>query len=104
MDVIVGWLDDYAWGAFVILRVFAVAAVLTVIIGVIGATARMAGGIASRITMAYVTFFRGTPELLVLLLFYFGSAVTLTAIARAFDPSAGSSTSRRSGPALSRWR
>ena len=36
----------------------------------------------------YVTFFRGTPELLVLLLFYFGSAVTLTAIAKLIDPSA----------------
>ena len=30
--------------------------------------------------------FRGTPEILVLLLFYFGSAITLTAVAQVFDP------------------
>ncbi len=89
MSDIVGWLDEYAWGAWVILRVFCVAAVLTVVFGVIGAAARLAGGWPSRIAGAYVTFFRGTPELLILLLFYFGSAVTLTAIARWLDPGAG---------------
>ncbi len=89
MSDVIGWLDEYAWGAWVILRVFCVAAVLTLVFGVIGAAARLAGGVPERIAGAYVTFFRGTPELLVLLLFYFGSAVTLTAIARWFDPGAG---------------
>lgn len=89
MSDIVGWLDEYAWGALVILRVFAVAALLTLIFGVIGAAAKMAGGLSARIASAYVTMFRGTPELLILLLFYFGSAVTLTAIARLTDPAAG---------------
>lgn len=87
MTDVVGWLDEYAWGAFVILRVFVVAALLTVVFGLIGAGARLAGGLPARLAGAYITFFRGTPELLVLLLFYFGSAVTLTAIARAIDPS-----------------
>ena len=89
MSDVVGWLDEYAWGAWVILRVFCVAAVLTVVFGVLGAAARLAGGWPSRIAGAYVTFFRGTPEILILLLFYFGSAVTLTAVARAIDPAAG---------------
>lgn len=89
MQELVGWLDEYAWGAWVILRVFMVAAVLTLIFGVVGAAARLRGGLAGRIASAYVTFFRGTPELLILLLFYFGSAVTLTAIAKAIDPNAG---------------
>ena len=88
MSDVVGWLDEYAWGAFVILRVFLVGALLTVVFGLIGAAARLSGGLPSRLASAYVTFFRGTPELLVLLLFYFGSAVTLTSIARAIDPSA----------------
>ena len=88
MSDVVGWLDEYAWGAFVILRVFAVAALLTVVFGLIGAAARLSGGLPARLAGAYITFFRGTPELLVLLLFYFGSAVTLTAIARAIDPDA----------------
>ena len=37
-------------------------------------------------TMVYIYIFRGTPEILVLLLFYFGSAIILTAIAQVFDP------------------
>ena len=89
MPEVVGWLDEYAWGAWVILRVFCVAAVLTVVFGVIGAAARLAGGLPSRLAGVYVTFFRGTPELLILLLFYFGSATTLTALARTFDAGAG---------------
>ena len=89
MTDVVGWLDDYAWGAFVIVRVFLVAAVLTVVFGIVGAAARMAGGVSARLASAYVTFFRGTPELLILLLFYFGSAITLTATARMFNPDAG---------------
>ena len=39
------------------------------------------------IANAYTVVFRGTPELLVLLIVYFGAAVTLTAIAQSFDPS-----------------
>ena len=89
MTDVIGWLDEYAWGAFVILRVFLVGALLTVVFGLLGAAARLAGGLPSRLAGLYITFFRGTPELLVLLLFYFGSAVTLTAIARAIEPSAG---------------
>ena len=89
MSDVVGWLDEYAWGAWVILRVFLVAAVLTIVFGILGAACRLAGGLPSRLAGAYVTFFRGTPELLILLLFYFGSAITLTAIARAIDPEAG---------------
>ena len=88
MTDVVGWLDEYAWGAFVILRVFLVAALLTVVFGLVGAAARLSGGLPSRLAGMYVTFFRGTPELLVLLLFYFGSAVTLTSIAKVIDPSA----------------
>lgn len=88
MADVIGWLDEYAWGAFVILRVFLVAALLTVVFGLMGSAARLAGGLPSRLAGMYITFFRGTPELLVLLLFYFGSAVTLTAIAKAIDPSA----------------
>lgn len=89
MEDLVGWLDEYAWGAWVVLRVFLVASLLTLLFGVVGAAARLSGGIAGRVAGAYVTFFRGTPELLILLLFYFGSAVTLTAIAKAMNPDAG---------------
>ena len=42
--------------------------------------------IAQKIAGAYTVVFRGTPEILVILLLYFGSAMTLTAIAQMFDP------------------
>ncbi len=89
MAALAGWLDEFALGAFLILRVFLVAAALMLVFGVLGAAARLAGGTWARLANAYVTFFRGTPELLVLLLFYFGGATTLTAVARLIDPGAG---------------
>ena len=39
-----------------------------------------------KIAGAYTVVFRGTPEILVVLLLYFGSAVVLTAIAQVFNP------------------
>lgn len=42
---------------------------------------------AESFAAAYTVVFRGTPEILVILLLYFGSAITLTAIAQLFDPS-----------------
>ena len=35
MTDVIGWLDEYAWGAFVILRVFLVGALLTVVFGLL---------------------------------------------------------------------
>ena len=42
--------------------------------------------VAQKIAGAYTVVFRGTPEILVVLLLYFGSAVVLTAIAQVFNP------------------
>lgn len=87
MGVLVGWLDEYLWGALVIVAVFAAALLMAVSWGLLGASAKLFGPRwLRRAVTAYVTVFRGTPELLVLLIFYFGSAVTLTAIAQWFDP------------------
>jgi polar amino acid transport system permease protein len=71
-----------------VLRIFAVALVLAVALGLLGASAKLSGSRVLRtLAQAYTVVFRGTPELLVLLLFYFGMALTLTWIARLFDPS-----------------
>ncbi len=87
MEVLTGWWDDFFWGSVVVVEVFAVALVLTVLFGLIGAGAKLSGNrVAKSIANGYTIVFRGTPEILVLLLIYFGSAVTLTAIAQAFDP------------------
>ena len=88
MEDIAGWADDFFWGAMVVLRIFAVSLVLSVIIGLIGAAMKLSGNrVAQAIANAYTVIFRGTPELLVLLIIYFGAAITLTSIAQSFDPS-----------------
>ncbi len=88
MSELAGWADDYFWGAMVVVRIFAVSLVLSVIIGLIGSAMKLSGSrVARTIANAYTVVFRGTPELLVLLIIYFGAAVTLTSVAQYFDPS-----------------
>ena len=87
MDAITGWWDDFFWGSLVVVELFVVALIMTVLFGLIGAAAKLSNNrVAKAIASGYTIVFRGTPEILVLLLFYFGSAVTLTAIAQIFDP------------------
>jgi polar amino acid transport system permease protein len=87
MGDIVGWLDDYFWAAMVVLRVFAAALVMATLLGLIGSAAKLSKiRIAKGLANAYTVVFRGTPEMLVLLIIYFGSAITLTSIAQIFDP------------------
>ncbi len=77
------WTDNFFWGAMVILRVFAVALVLTILWGVLGAAAKLSNNaLAQRIAGTYTVFFRGTPSFLVVLIFYFGSSVTVTWLAK----------------------
>jgi octopine/nopaline transport system permease protein len=88
MSILIAWLDSFLWGALVIVRVFAVALVLTVLWGMLGAAAKLSKSwLLQSIAKAYTTVFRGTPELLVVLILYFGSAITLTWLAKKFDPS-----------------
>lgn len=88
MSVLDGWWDDFFFGFLVVLRVFVVALLLAVVFGLIGAAAKLSRSrIARGVAKVYTVVFRGTPELIVLLIFYFGMALTLTAIAQKFDPS-----------------
>lgn len=88
MSVLDGWWDDFFFGLLVVLKVFAVSLLLAVVFGLLGASAKLSGSRMLRgLAQAYTVVFRGTPELLVLLLFYFGLALTLTAIVQVFDPS-----------------
>jgi polar amino acid transport system permease protein len=87
MSDIVGWLDDYFWGATVVLKVFGVSLLMAVVFGLLGSAAKLSRSrIAKGVANGYTVVFRGTPELLVLLIFYYGSAVTLTSISQAIDP------------------
>ncbi len=87
MDVLTGWWDDYFWGAVVVGEVFISSLFLMILFGLLGAMAKLSDSrVAQNIAGAYTVVFRGTPEILVILLLYFGSAITLTAIAQVFDP------------------
>ena len=87
MTAVSGWWDEFFWGSLVVVELFFVALIMTVLFGLIGAGAKLSNSrVAKSIASGYTIVFRGTPEILVLLLFYFGSAITLTAIAQIFDP------------------
>ena len=87
MYVVVGWLDEFLWGALVVLQIFMVGLTMTVILGLLGAAAKLSNIPVLRIlATAYTTVFRAVPELLVLLIIYFGSAITLTSIAKLINP------------------
>ena len=78
MDAVTGWWDDYFWGSVVVAKVFVSALGLMVLFGLIGAGAKLSDNlIAQKIAAAYTVIFRGTPEILVILLVYFGSAIFL---------------------------
>ena len=87
MEALAGWEDDFFWGAVVVFKVFITSLIMMVLFGLIGAAAKLSNSrIAQKLAGAYTVIFRGTPEILVILLIYFGSAITLTAIAQVFDP------------------
>lgn len=86
--VLYDWWDTFLFGLLMVLRVSVVALVLAVACGLIGASAKLSDSrLARGLAQAYTVVFRGTPELVMLLLFYFGTAITLTHIAQLFDPS-----------------
>lgn len=87
MGAVTGWWDDYFWGSLIVLQVFFFSLILMVIFGLIGAAAKLSNNnVAHKIANGYTVVFRGTPEILVILLLYFGSAISLTAIAQIFNP------------------
>ena len=87
MTAVSGWWDEFFWGSLVVVELFFVALIMTILFGLIGAGAKLSNNrIAKSIANGYTIVFRGTPEILVLLLLYFGSAIILTTIAQIFDP------------------
>jgi len=88
MEALTGWWDDFFWGSVVVVQLFLTSVVLMTIFGLIGSAAKLSNSrIAQKIAAGYTVVFRGTPEILVLMIMYYGAAVSLTAIAQFFDPS-----------------
>lgn len=87
MADLAAWGDDYLFGTLVVLKVFVVALITAVIFGLIGAAARLSRNrFVNGLARIYVVTFRGAPEIIILLIFYFGIAVSLTALVQYFDP------------------
>ena len=87
MDVLTGWWDDYFWGALIVGKVFICSLGLMILFGLLGAMAKLSNSrVAQKIAGAYTVVFRGTPEILVILLLYFGSAIALTSSGQIFNP------------------
>ncbi|WP_421578177.1 ABC transporter permease [Shinella sp. M31] len=88
MSILDGWWDDFFFGLMTVLRVFSVSLVIAVVCGLLGASAKLSKSrILRGIAQGYTIVFRGAPELLVLLLFYFGMAIALTKLVQLVDPS-----------------
>ena len=88
MADLVGWWDDFFWGSVVVAQVFFASLTMMVLFGLLGAAAKLSNSrVAQKVAAAYTVVFRGTPEILVLLLIYFGSAIALTSLAQLYDPS-----------------
>jgi octopine/nopaline transport system permease protein len=88
MSILDGWWDDFFFGLVTVLQVFLVALAIAVVCGLLGASAKLSKNrILRGLAQGYTVVFRGAPELLVLLLFYFGMAIALTGIVQIFDPS-----------------
>jgi polar amino acid transport system permease protein len=86
MAALSGWWDDFFFGTLMVLKVFVVALFLAVLFGLLGSSAKLSNSRAAQFAAkAYTVVFRGTPELVVLLLFYFGTAVVLTRLAQIYD-------------------
>jgi len=88
LEALSGWWDDYFWASIVVLKIFLTSLIFMVLFGLVGATAKLSNNVvANKLASIYTVVFRGTPEILVVLLLYFGSALALTTIAQVFDPS-----------------
>lgn len=88
IQILAVWWETFLSGLLMVLRVSAVSLVIAVACGLAGASARLSQRrLPQALAKAYTVVFRGTPELVLLLLFYFGLAITLTQVARLFDPS-----------------
>ena len=87
MSILDGWWDDFFFGLMTVLQVFSVSLVIAVVCGLLGASAKLSKSrILRGIAQGYTIVFRGAPELLVLLLFYFGMAIALTKLVQFIDP------------------
>jgi His/Glu/Gln/Arg/opine family amino acid ABC transporter permease subunit len=82
-----GWGHSLLLATTITLRVALGALALGLVWGLLGATAKLSSSRALRwLADAYTTINRGVPELLIILITYYGGTITLTQLLRLFDP------------------
>ena len=73
MDLLIGYLPLLAQGALVTVALALVSLALATTLGALAAAARIgAGGIVRSFVLAYTTLIRGVPDLVLILLFFYG--------------------------------
>ncbi len=90
MDPFLGWGDEFLVATTVTIRVSLGGVLLGLLWGLLGATAKLSKHRLPRILGdAYTTVIRSVPELLIILIIYFGGTVTITNLYKYFSGSAG---------------
>lgn len=89
MNAVGAWSQQIAYGVAVTLEVAFLSLAFGLFSGLLGAAAKLSPFRLLRwIADAYTTIIRGTPELLIIFIVYFGGTVGLTNLVKLFDPSA----------------
>jgi len=90
MDMFNGWGPTIAQGAWTTVEVALVSSVFGIALGLLGAAACLSRFKAVRwLAEAYITAIRGIPQLLLILMVYFGSTVLLSRLLALVRPDAG---------------
>ncbi|MES2246850.1 MAG: ABC transporter permease [Pseudomonadota bacterium] len=90
MDMFNGWGPTIAQGAWTTVEVALVSSVFGIALGLLGAAACLSRFKAVRwLAEAYITAIRGIPQLLLILMVYFGSTVVLSRLLALVRPDAG---------------
>jgi len=81
MDVVLAYQGQLLRGTLVTLELALASLVLAVVLGLIGAAAKLSGNpVAGRVASAYTTLIRGVPDLVLMLLVFFGGQQLLNQI------------------------
>lgn len=90
MDIFAGWGPTIARGAWMTIEVALLSAVFGNVIGMLATAASLSPLRPVRaLASGYITAIRGLPQLLLILLVYFGSTVALTRLLSMFFPATG---------------
>ncbi|HSF93403.1 MAG TPA: ABC transporter permease subunit [Thermohalobaculum sp.] len=86
MDKLIEFTPLLARGCLVTVSVAVLALVLATFLGALGAAAKLSRGLAPRLTaQAYTSIVRGIPDLVLILLIYFGGSRLVNVTAKALD-------------------